>query len=219
MPNPTVLYIPASPRPTTSYSTQVAEAFLEAYSSVRPETIVDKLDLWQTSLPEFSGDMLESKYAIMHQNAATPAQAAAWSEVETHFKRFADADTYVISTPMWNFSIPYKLKHYIDIIAQPGLAFGFDRDRGYYGLLEGKRAVIVCARGDAYPPGSDIESIDFQKPYLRHMLGFFGIDDVRQVVIEPTIADGQRQLEEARSRAIALAQELGQPDKTSQVSS
>ena len=29
--------------------------------------------------------------------------------------RFSLADRVLISTPMWNFSIPYKLKHWIDL--------------------------------------------------------------------------------------------------------
>ncbi|TVS05393.1 MAG: hypothetical protein EA413_06875 [Cyanobium sp. PLM2.Bin73] len=42
---------------------------------------------------------------------------------------------------MWNFSIPYKLKHWIALVTQPGLSFGFDPATGYYGLITGTRAV------------------------------------------------------------------------------
>jgi putative NADPH-quinone reductase len=32
---------------------------------------------------------------------------------------------------MWNFGIPYKLKHYIDVLTQPGQTFNFDPTTGY----------------------------------------------------------------------------------------
>ena len=37
--------------------------------------------------------------------------------------RLRDADAVLIATPMWNFGIPYKLKHWIDLITQPGTDF------------------------------------------------------------------------------------------------
>ena len=203
-----LLHIAASPRPSRSYSRPVADAFVEAYAAARPDHTVETLDLWTLSLPEFDGDMLAAKYAVIHQDQQTAGQAAAWVTVTDIFEKFASADFYVISTPMWNFGIPYKLKHYIDLIAQPGLAFGFEPERGYFGLMEGKRALVVCARGDEYRPGSDAATIDFQKPYLLHMLTFFGITDVHQITVEPTIAGGPDSLTAATAQAAALAKEV-----------
>ena len=40
--------------------------------------------------------------------------------------RLAQADRVLISTPMWNFGIPYKLKQWFDLIVQPGITFRFD---------------------------------------------------------------------------------------------
>ena len=37
------------------------------------------------------------------------------------------AERVLISTPMWNFGIPYKLKHWLDIINQPGLTASIRR--------------------------------------------------------------------------------------------
>ena len=42
---------------------------------------------------------------------------------------------------MWNFGIPYKLKQWIDVITQPGLAFRFDPAQGYLPL--GGRSVLT----------------------------------------------------------------------------
>jgi FMN-dependent NADH-azoreductase len=39
--------------------------------------------------------------------------------------QFLAADVCLISSPIWNFSIPYALKYYIDAIVQPGYLFSF----------------------------------------------------------------------------------------------
>ena len=52
---------------------------------------------------------------------------------------------------MWNFNVPYKLKHLIDIVVQPALAFAVV-EGGYEGLVKGKPAMLIVARGAAYMP-------------------------------------------------------------------
>jgi FMN-dependent NADH-azoreductase len=47
---------------------------------------------------------------------------------------------------MWNFGIPYVLKHYIDILVQPGDIFSYPPDTGYSGHVTGKPVMLVCAR-------------------------------------------------------------------------
>ena len=69
-------------------------------------------------------------------------------------ERFKSADWYLFSLPMWNFGVPYVLKHLIDVIVQPGLTFSFSPTEGYKGLVTGKKAVAVYARGGAYGSGS-----------------------------------------------------------------
>jgi FMN-dependent NADH-azoreductase len=89
---------------------------------------------------------------------------------------------------MWNFSIPYKLKHFIDVLVQPGLAFSFTPETGYQGLVTGKPAVAIYARGGAYGPGSGAEGYDAQSPYLRQILGFIGFTDIKEIFVESTLS-------------------------------
>jgi FMN-dependent NADH-azoreductase len=101
---------------------------------------------------------------------------------------------------MWNFSIPYKLKHYIDLLVHRGLTFSFTPEEGYKGLVTGKPLVAVYARGGAYRPGSGAESWDQQTPYLRHILGFIGLTDIREIFVEPTEASPT-----SKDEAVAVA--------------
>jgi FMN-dependent NADH-azoreductase len=113
----------------------------------------------------------------------TPRQEEAWQTVETVIKDFASHDKIVISTPMWNFGIPYELKHYIDILVQPGVTFGLDSDFNHVGLLDDRPVQLVLTRSSPLPQGSPE---DFQMPYLQHVLGFIGLRDVRTLLIEGT---------------------------------
>ena len=66
----------------------------------------------------------------------TDPQRDAFAVTERIALRFALADRVLISTPMWNFGIPYKLKQWIDVITQPGLAFRSIR----------RKAICRCSR-------------------------------------------------------------------------
>lgn len=181
-----LLYIESSPRKARSKSIAVAQAFLDAYKAANPDDEIETFDLWQTKLPEFDGDTIDAKYQVLHGQDFDVNQKQAWQTVVELCDHFKSADKYLISLPMWNFGVPYKLKHYIDLIAQPGQTFAFDPATGYSGLVTGKPAAVIYARGGAY--GGEASGMDHQKPYVEQMLGFFGFTDIQAVVIEPTLA-------------------------------
>ncbi len=183
----TLLYVEASPRKERSHSIKAAEAFIDAYAAAHPGDTVDRLDLWAEELPAFDGDMLNAKYAIMHGTDPSAAEKAAWGEVERLFARFDAADKYLFSVPMWNFGLPYRLKQYIDIITQPGLAWSFSPESGYAGLVSGKAAAVYASAG-VYHEGSGAEAFDLQKPAFEGWLGFIGITEVTRIVVAPTLA-------------------------------
>jgi FMN-dependent NADH-azoreductase len=178
---------------------------VEAYRAAHPDDSVKTIDLFDYELPRFDGPALQAKYRILHGEELTPAEAAAWAEVEAVIAEFAAADTYLFAVPMWNFGIPYALKHYIDVIVQPGYTFSFSPEEGYRGLLTGKRAAVVYARGGAYSEG-DTTAFDLQKPYVELVLGFIGVTDLTSAVVEPTMGpEGEQSL----AAALAWAQEAG----------
>lgn len=184
----TLLYVEASPRKQRSHSISVADAFLGAWQSANPDGTIDRLDLWDTELPRFDGDMLNAKYALMHGQDPSAQEREAWGEVQQVFQRFGEADKYVFSVPMWNFSIPYVLKHYIDVITQPGLAWSFSPDTGYSGLVSGPVTAIYSTGGE-YHDGSGFEAFDLQKPYFENWLAFVGLTDVQRIVVAGTLGD------------------------------
>lgn len=183
-----LIFIKSSPR-GRSHSTKVAKQFVDSYRETHAKDTIEELDLWHMDLPPFDGDTIDAKYAIMHNKSKSPGQEAAWQKVVDMFNQFAKADKYLFSLPMWNFGIPYRLKHYIDILTQPGLAFKISPEGKYIGLVANKPAVLVYASGGAYRPGSGAEGFDDQKHYMKLWLQFIGFKDIREIVVDGTLGD------------------------------
>jgi FMN-dependent NADH-azoreductase len=108
-----------------------------------------------------------------------------------------DADYVVIGAGMYNRNVPAALKAWIDQVVRIGMTFTVG-ENGLEGLLKGKPVLAVLSRGGDY---SERESIDWQKPYLEHILGLIGLD-VRFAVME-----GALMPEEKRDANLARARE------------
>lgn len=201
-----LLYVESSPRKERSKSIAVAKAFIEKYQATHSGDEVVTLDLWKKKLPEFDGFTIDAKYQVLHGQGFDARQQAAWQAVVDVCDEFKSADKYLFSLPMWNFGVPYKLKHYIDVLAQPGQTFSFDPAKGYSGLVIGKPVTVVYARGGAY--GSDAtKGMDLQKGYMDLLLGFIGFTEIHSIKVEPTLASPE-DVAYTEATAIALAQEI-----------
>ena len=205
-----LLYLESSPRKDRSASIEVAQSFIGAFHDADAKNEVDTIDLWDFQLPEFDGDRINAKYKVLHEENPTNEEAKAWDEISKIVALFKDADSYLFSIPMWNFSIPYKLKHFIDVIIQPGLTFNFSPETGYQGLVTGKPVTVIYARGGEYSTTETI-AMDFQKTYMEMILGFIGFQDIKTIIVEPTLTDSQsieRTLSASKDQAILFAKHL-----------
>jgi FMN-dependent NADH-azoreductase len=182
---PKLFHLSCSPR-ADSESLAGARVFLEQFGKARPDWEIDEMNLWRDHLPEFEGYILEARYARGGGRSFTESQRNAFAIAERMALRFSLAERVLISTPMWNFGIPYKLKHWIDVITQPGLTFRFDPARGYLPLVNDRPTVVILASGGDYIAGLNRGFADLATPYLRQALGFIGVRDVRFVPIGPS---------------------------------
>lgn len=191
-----LLHIIASPRSEKSNTLRVSNALLDALDARVPDLSVEEVDLFRTDLPAVAGDNIEAKYGLMVGQAIGKDHAESWRAIEREIERFAAADAYVVSTPMWNLSIPYALKYYIDCIVQPGYLFRYDEHGRPIPMLHGKKMVVVTSRGSDYSEQSPLHAFDFQEPYLRAIFGFVGITDL-------TFVNGQAMDVSAQHRPVA----------------
>lgn len=205
-----LLYVAASPLSELSFSRSVAEAFIDTYREANPDAAVRTLDLFEAEIPTFNEEAARAKYAILKGEDPTDQDREIWDKVENTIDTFTAADKYVFAVPMWNFSIPYVLKRYIDVIVQPGYTFSFDPDEGYSGLVTDRKAFIAYARGGNYSDDAAMRELDHQTTYMPQILGFMGITDVESVTVEPTLHEGQEVAEEKRDLAIDRARTIAE---------
>ncbi|MHC4617901.1 MAG: FMN-dependent NADH-azoreductase [Planctomycetota bacterium] len=203
-----ILYVKASPRTGRSHSIAVADAFLDSYRQSHPDDGIEILELYEKELPAFDLAAVTAKYKIMHAKEHSADDQKIWARVVSVIEEFKSADKYVLAVPMWNFSIPYRLKQYIDILVQPGLTFTVTDSGGYDGLVKGKPVFIAYARGGEYPAGTAAEAYDLQKRYLELILGYIGLTDIRSVVVGPTLAAGPDVAKQKRAEAVEQAKEM-----------
>ena len=104
---PKLFHLSCSPR-ADSESSAGAKVFIDRFRQARPDWDIDVMNLWRDHLPEFEGYVLEAKYARIGGRPFTDSQRDAFAVTERIALRFALADRVLISTPMWNFGIPYK---------------------------------------------------------------------------------------------------------------
>ncbi|MBE0464251.1 MAG: FMN-dependent NADH-azoreductase [Halomonadaceae bacterium] len=127
-----------------------------------PHLDIAELGAWQTPVDERN----EEQKALVLRSDELIAELSA-------------SDVLVIAVPMYNLGIPSQLKAWFDRVLRAGETFRYT-ENGPQGLLEGKRALILAARGGMYA-GTELDS---QTPHLKSMLGLIGIKDVDVVYAE-----------------------------------
>ena len=178
-----LLHIVSCPREEESRTLQISNAFLDAFTETHPDWVIDELDLSKEELPSMTEKQVSGKYVLLSGKDLYGRLKEAWVEILQHIDRFKSADFYLVSTPMWNFSIPYMLKHYIDLIVQPKYLFLLKNGQ-IEGLIKDKKMIVVTTRGGQYT--GDAQTYDFQEPYLRTIFGFIGIKNIEFIKAEPT---------------------------------
>ena len=195
-----LLVVEASPRKSASGSTDGSRLFVEEFRRHKPDIAIDRLDLWGTELPEFNGAIISAKYAKLAGRALDADEERAWITIGSMIERLKHADALLIATPMWNLGIPYKLKHWIDLITQPGLTFSFTPEVGYRPLLSSKPTVVILSSAGDYSAGASFGRPDLATPYLQAALGFIGLNKLTFVPMGPTVGAADA-VESGRQRA------------------
>lgn len=187
----TLLFVTANPKSKErSYSLTVAEAFKEAYRSAHPEDRIEELDLYQTDLPQLDtvGLAAYEKFLMSRSmEELTEEEKAQLERIFIFTHQFMAADKVVFANPMWNFSVPPKLRSYIDLIIVGGKTFTYDKEVGIKSLIPGKKALHIQSSGSVFSEGPMVE-LDFAGRYIKSIFQIFGFES-RQLLLEGTNAD------------------------------
>lgn len=183
-----VLFITANPKSEhMSFSLEAGRKFIEAYKKENPSHLVEELDLYKLEIPYIDEDVFSGWGKLgagQDFSSLTPEEQRKVGTINQFTEQFIDADKYVFVTPMWNLSLPPKVKVYIDTLMIAGKTFTYT-ENGPVGLLQNKKAVHVHASGGVYSDGP-AKGMEFGNSYLQSVLAFMGITDFESVLLEGT---------------------------------
>ncbi|MBB3241771.1 FMN-dependent NADH-azoreductase [Pseudomonas sp. Tn43] len=209
-----ILAIHASPRGDRSHSRRLAEVFLCAWQARNPQSQLTRREVGRALIPAVNEAFVAAAFQPEPETRTLSMQADLALSDEL-VGELLGHDLLVISTPMYNFSVPSGLKAWVDQIVRLGLTFNHTLDNGiaqYEPLVQGKKALIVTSRGGfGFGPGGELEAMNHADPFLRTALGFIGITDVTVVAAEGEESAErtfQVSLVEAEQRLLALAREF-----------
>ncbi|WP_445938710.1 FMN-dependent NADH-azoreductase [Pseudomonas sp.] len=166
-----VLVIESSARQQGSVSRQLTAQFIANWSAANPVDQIKVRDLVVDQVPHLDANLLGGWMTPATQQSEAEQAALALSSLLTD--ELLAADVLVLAAPMYNFAIPSTLKAWLDHVLRAGVTFKYT-ETGPQGLLSGKRAFVLTARGGIYAGGTQ----DHQEPCLRQALAFVGIHDV-----------------------------------------
>ncbi len=189
-----ILQINASARSNGANSTRLADAITQRLLARDPQAVLTVRDLAAQPHPVLDEPALGALFTPADQR--TPEQAARVALDDALIAQVQGADVIVLGVPMYNFGVPVQLKTWIDAIARAGVTFRYTAE-GPEGLLKGKTVYVALARGGLYRD----TPADSQVPYLKNVLGFLGMTDVRFVY-----AEGLALGADSASRAFAQAE-------------
>jgi FMN-dependent NADH-azoreductase len=198
-----LLVINSSAAREGSVSRELVEFTADRLLQESPQARVVRRDLGVSPVPHLD-------VATLHGVVGTPATEAELATRALSDELIAEAraaDTIVIGAPMYNFGVSTTLRAWFDHVLRAGETFSYSAE-GPRGLLGGKRVIVIESRGGLYSEGP-AKIIDFQEPYLRHLLGFVGITDVAFVHAEKLGYGPEARaaaLEAARSRIARLVE-------------
>ncbi len=188
----TLLYVTANPKQESeSVSLQIGRAFLNAYELANPFDEIMKVDVYQDDIPLLDENVFNAWAKLAESLPLSLTERKKLATINQLVDQFVQADKYVFVTPMWNFGLPPMFKAYIDLICMAGKTFRYT-EQGPVGLMVGKRAVHIQARGGIYSHGN-AKAMEYGDSYVRLILGFIGIDQVQSIIAEGTADPKQYQ--------------------------
>ena len=164
-----ILLVSGSAQGTDASSFAVAQQTVEKLQGI--ELKVRNLS---SGLPSINQEWVLANFT--EQSARSDDQQKTLSLSDELISELQWADTIILASPIYNFSVPSALKAWIDHVCRAGLTFNYT-ENGPVGLFSDKRVILVMTSG-----GVPVDSaVDFATPYLRQVFNFIGITDIQTV--------------------------------------
>jgi FMN-dependent NADH-azoreductase len=190
-----VLYITANPKSIeSSVGHRVGQAFLKAYCETHANDEIQEINLYEEKFPIVDRDILNSWEKMRRGgipfSELSQVEQQKMNALNQFIDRVTSVDKYVFVSPMWNWSMPPRLKEFIDSIVVAGKTFHYT-ENGPVGHLIGKKAIHIQVSGGIYSQGP-LTKMDHSHPYLKQVLNIIGIQNVEVLYVEGHDFDRER---------------------------
>ncbi|MEV2359950.1 NAD(P)H-dependent oxidoreductase [Paenibacillus larvae] len=205
-----ILYITANPKAISeSFGLQVGDQFVKTLKTEHPELNIQHLDLFKEEIPFIDATVLGAWDKLRTGEELIQEESRIITRMNEVLEQFKAADAYIFVTRMWNLSFPPLLKAFLDNVIIAGQTFRYT-ENGPQGLLTGKKALHIQARGGVYSEGP-AAALEFTNPYLKAALAFIGITDYSELNVEGIAAFPDQALtilEESKEKAVEMAKQF-----------
>jgi len=197
----TLLVIQSSPKSSQSVTRDLTARFVSQWQAKNPEGQVLNRDVGLNPPAHLTEETIGAFYTPEEQRSDAQKQALQLSdELITELRQ---ADDLVIASPMHNFSITSGLKTWIDQVARVGETFQYT-ENGPQGLLKDRPVYVITASGGDYRANTPIAFLNHQDTYLKVVLNFIGLQDIR-LIQAAGVASGETAINEANATINDLA--------------
>lgn len=183
-----VLRIDASANVSTSNSKKLGDRLVESLST-NSQVVLKQRNL-NDGMSFIDETWVGANFTPAEERSDAQKQRLAFSD--QLIEELRQADHIVLTTPMYNFSVPANLKAWIDMICRAGVTFQYTSE-GPVGLLKSKKVDIIITTG-----GVPLQSpVDFVSDYLKQVFRFIGIEQVNVIAADQMNIDAEASFNKA----------------------
>ncbi|MGX7059728.1 FMN-dependent NADH-azoreductase [Vagococcus humatus] len=177
----TVLVVKGHPlTKENSRTLKTLDTFLTHYQQNNPEDTIEWLDLYQTDIPEIEEVFLGARKKLMQGTSLeelSEKEQEIMAQSTTLLNQFLKADKIILANPLWNLTIPSRVKDWFDAIYVTGKTFKYT-ENGPVGISDIKKSLHIQSNGGIY------QGQDFGSSYVKASFAFMGIPEHHQLFIE-----------------------------------
>lgn len=196
-----IIASPSAASPGASRSRRLADAFLDGVRATRPRASIAELDVFAKG---HSLDLAAKGAAALHASlhrALTEDERHDLAALDLLLDPLLRCDLLVVATPVWNFGPPWRLKQWLDCVAQPGKTFRYSA-QGSRGLLSCRSALLGAVGG----PLDQLNALCFAQ--VRATLALMGAEPAGEALAAGLDVD-PAQTEALVGSGVEAARELG----------
>ena len=172
-----VSYLPRGERSHTRH-------LLDSFRGKIKDSKVEELNLLEDTPDMFSTASLDAYVQRNYMGKElSPEQSKLLEKMDRMTNQLLESDVVALAFPMHNFSLPAAVKAWFDSVLLKGSTWDMD-DKGYAGLLQDKKAVIIMSSGGVYE--GEFAAFDHASTLAQAEFKFMGFEDIELVHLAGT---------------------------------